>query len=468
MFDRPRILLIDSSASDIELAKLLLQKEFPESTISGASNAASLLGALREPAPAIVIAGPRLDWASLDQILELARSTWPQTAVVLFGEEADLVQRCLTPALAVDAVARKSSAGFMALPALVREILDRQPALPATLEAWPLPAVHVTAEGRIAAANAAFADALDTPIDELIGAPVASRLAAGERAPWTAFLSGPAHTAALRLTDFDGMLRLKRDSSGGLRGCLVGGSRSADECIPADAQGAIPRELEDVALLFSHDLKEPVQQVMRLVRRLENSRESDPRSEGKLLRQVHDCAARAANMLDGLLAYLTVSARDARPALIELDACLAEAIDELRVAIDDSGARISAETLPAVVGDAVQMAHLFQNLLGNAIKFRGPDSPVIHITCESVDGHYRIAVHDNGIGIGSDHRERVFEMGKRLHTQEEYPGSGMGLALCRRITERHGGSIHIETGAQGGSVVVIELPQPRNHVTRLA
>jgi len=468
MFDRPHILLLDSSESDIELAKLLLQQAFPDSNLAGASDAATLLGALRGPAPTIVIAAPRLDWADLEQILELARSTWPQAAIVLFGDEQELVNRCLTPALAINAVARKSSAGFMALPALVREILGRLPALPAALEAWPLPAVEITSEGRIAAANAAFATTLETPLDELIGAPVASRLAAGERTPWTTFLHGQAPTATLRLANFDGMLELKRDPSGGLLGCLVGVSAAASIRVLGDTDGTVPRELEDVALLFSHDLKEPVQQVMRLVRRLETTRGSDPHSEEKLLRQVHDCAARAANMLDGLLAYITVSARDARPALIELDASLADAIDELRVAIDDSGARISAEPLPAVVGDAVQMAHLFQNLLGNAIKFRGPDTPVVHITCETADGRHRIAVHDNGIGISADHRERVFEMGKRLHTQEEFPGSGMGLALCRRIAERHGGSIHIETGAQQGSVVVIELPQPPSHVTRLA
>ena len=102
--------------------------------------------------------------------------------------------------------------------------------------------------------------------------------------------------------------------------------------------------------------------------------------------------------------------------------------------------------------------HLFQNLLANALKFRGREVPRIHVSATNTDGSWLLGVHDNGIGIAEAFRERVFDMGKRLHTRDEYPGAGMGLTLCRRIVERHGGTIRIEAGQNGGSSVMIEFP----------
>ncbi|MEX2481569.1 MAG: ATP-binding protein [Gammaproteobacteria bacterium] len=462
MSDRPRILFIDSNASDIELASLLLQQTFPGVEITSVSDAPTLFDALRRAAPEVVITTPAPLWTSLDKLLELIRGTWQRSAVVVFGAEQEILRHGLAPAAALHGIATKSSAGFIALPKVVHDILQQraQPPPTAELDGWPLPAARIDAAGCISAANTAFATACDTAIEQLVGVPLAGRLADGETAAWTVFLTGRAAAIELRLAGVDGVLHVGRDAAGHFSACLISGTGAPD--VPAaDSVGdTIPHEFGDMALVFSHDLKEPIQQVVRLVQRLEDSHDEQPRNEDKLMRQLRDCATRTANMLDSMVAYLTVSASQAEHALVDLDGCLEEALDNLRPAIEESAARITTQALPGVIGNAVQMVHLFQNLIANAIKFHGPATPEIQITAECVDQRLRISFHDNGIGISATQRERVFEMGKRLHTQEEFPGTGMGLTLCRRIAERHGGSIRIEAGSQGGSVVVVELPLP--------
>lgn len=460
MSGRTRILLIDSSTSDIALASLLLQQALPRAEIARASDTASLLTALRGAMPDLVVAAPNADRAGFGNVLKLVRTTWPRSAVVVFGRPDEIARCALAPAATLHGIANKTSAGFMALPAVVRDILDRLPAAPrGGLDGWPLPAVRVGAAGRICDANAALGEALGVALDELIGTPLAQRLAGGEHERWSAFLAGGQAGIAMRLDGIAGRLRVARDAGGELLGCLVEPPAGAPAALPADRGLATLRELQDMALVVSHDLKEPVQQVLRLVHRLEDARGAGPRADDKLLGQLRDSAARAAGMLDALLAYLSVSGRESVPGPVDLNQCFEEALHNLRPAIEESQARISADPLPTVTGDAVQMVHLLQNLLANAIKFRGAAAPLVHITSETHDGRHRIAIHDNGIGIDAAHRERVFEMGKRLHTQEEFPGTGMGLALCRRIMQRHGGSIRIEAAPRGGSVIVVELPQ---------
>jgi signal transduction histidine kinase len=120
------------------------------------------------------------------------------------------------------------------------------------------------------------------------------------------------------------------------------------------------------------------------------------------------------------------------------------------------------------MGDEQQMVHLFQNLVSNAIKFRSREHPVVTISCETRDDQFLLAFQDNGIGIPQEFTERIFELGKRLHTREEYPGSGIGLALCRRIVERHGGRIWCVSREGEGSTFYVLLPRPAAAVARLA
>jgi signal transduction histidine kinase len=218
-----------------------------------------------------------------------------------------------------------------------------------------------------------------------------------------------------------------------------------------------PDEMRDIAMVFSHDLQEPLQQIVRLARRGQSP--ADESVAGRSLQRVLECANRASSMLEGTLEYLSVVGRDAAPAPVDLNVCMAKALENLRSSIAESDAKVTSAHLPTTMGDELQLLHLFQNLLSNAIKFRRREPPVISVRAEARDNQWLLSFHDNGIGIPQPFLDRIFTMGQRLHTREEYPGSGMGLALCRRIVERHGGRIWAESGSVDGSTFNVLLPK---------
>ncbi|MGE0482700.1 MAG: ATP-binding protein [Gammaproteobacteria bacterium] len=469
MAERTRLLIIDSSQGDRELARMMLAREFPAADLSTVADAAALLEQLAGEAPALVVLAARLDGLDAGKIRALLQRSWPGVPVVLFGHENDVLARCLNPGTVLAAIVRKSSAGFMALPEIARDVLAARGAgAPATagvsLESLPLGAVRCRPDGRIAAHNARFAAALGRRADACVESNLDALCAdAAARETWTAFLAGTAPHCRVPLLDGAGELHVERTPAG-LLGCLVPPGGGALRVLGA-ARERPSAELSDMALVFSHDLKQPVQQIARLAQRLDDDASID---RAQLRRQLRSAAERAGKLLDDMTEYLAISLRETRPGLVELNDCLEQALAHLEVEIDQSGARIVATSLPAVIGDAQQLTHLLVNLVGNAIKFRGRDRPEIRIGLDTDDASYCLSIADNGIGIASAQRERVFEPGRRLHTQEEYPGSGLGLALCRRIVERHGGTIRIEDGTGGGTTVLVELPRPPLHVTRLA
>jgi chemotaxis family two-component system sensor kinase Cph1 len=137
---------------------------------------------------------------------------------------------------------------------------------------------------------------------------------------------------------------------------------------------------------------------------------------------------------------------------------MANALANLAVAISESGAVVTCDTLPVVEADAGQLAQVFQNLIGNAIKFHGERSPVIHVGAEIRLGEWVLSVIDNGIGIEPQYFERIFQVFQRLHTRKEYQGTGIGLAICKKIVERHGGRIWIESELGTGSSFRFTIP----------
>ena len=134
------------------------------------------------------------------------------------------------------------------------------------------------------------------------------------------------------------------------------------------------------------------------------------------------------------------------------------ALQNLKVAIEENHAQVEHDPLPAVRADAVQLTQVFQNLLGNAIKFHGGDSPHIQVTVRQQGREWVFAIHDNGIGIEPKDFERIFVIFQRLHTRREYSGTGMGLAICKKIIERHGGRLWVESAPQKGSTFFFTLP----------
>jgi len=168
-------------------------------------------------------------------------------------------------------------------------------------------------------------------------------------------------------------------------------------------------------------------------------------------------AARMQRLINDLLAYSRVGTRGGRFEQTDMQQALDRALLNLKVAIEENGAEITHDPMPTVRADATQMSQLFQNLIANAIKFRSPRKPRIHVGARQQGQEWEFSVSDNGIGIEGQYLERIFRIFQRLHTQDKYPGTGIGLALCKRIVERHGGRIWAQSQPGEGSIFYFTL-----------
>lgn len=219
-------------------------------------------------------------------------------------------------------------------------------------------------------------------------------------------------------------------------------------------------ELEQMAYVASHDLQEPLRMVASYLQLLEQ------RYGGRLDADAHefiefavDGAKRMQALIDDLLSYSRVGTKAKPLQATDCDAVMKMALQSLRMAIEESGAQIQCAPLPKVKGDAAQLAQLFQNLLANAIKFRGEQTPRIEVRVAPEEEFWRFEVQDNGIGIAPEYFERIFVMFQRLHNRSKYPGTGIGLAICKKIVERHGGRIWVESAPGPGVVFKFTLPK---------
>jgi light-regulated signal transduction histidine kinase (bacteriophytochrome) len=172
-----------------------------------------------------------------------------------------------------------------------------------------------------------------------------------------------------------------------------------------------------------------------------------------------DGAKRMQQFITGLLRYSRVGTEARELAAVNLEEVFATTIANLRIAIEESGAKVEAGPLPMVMGDARQLTQLFQNLIGNALKFRKPgEAPRVEVRAEREGDFWRLSVRDNGIGLDPRFAERVFTIFQRLHTREEYEGTGLGLAICKKIVERLRGRIWVESSEGEGAAFFFTLP----------
>ena len=217
--------------------------------------------------------------------------------------------------------------------------------------------------------------------------------------------------------------------------------------------------LEQFAYAASHDLQEPLRMVTSYLDLLESRYADDIDEDGEeFIAYAVDGAERMKEMIDGLLEYSRVETQGESFEPVDLEGVLADVKKNLELQIDESNAVIELSKLPCVKGDQRQLGQLFQNLLCNAIEYSGDEPRCIHISAEKEGVEWIVSVRDNGIGIQPDQQDRIFDVFQRLHSHEEYTGTGIGLALCKRIVERHGGEIWVDSEPSEGSTFSFTLP----------
>jgi len=252
------------------------------------------------------------------------------------------------------------------------------------------------------------------------------------------------------------LLRLRRQAEEDL-------ARKVEELARSNA------ELEQFAYIASHDLQEPLRMVAAYTQLLgERYRGKLDENADKFIGYACEGAARMQTLIQDLLAFSRVGRNGARRIQVDCDALMQEILLTLGPAIAESGAVVAHGPLPAVWADRSQLAQVFQNLIANAIKFRGKEAPEISVTAEksndsksndaTLEDQWVFTISDNGIGIAPEYAENIFVVFQRLHTRTEYPGNGIGLAICKKIIEHYGGKIWVEAQLGHGSTFKFTLP----------
>ncbi len=221
------------------------------------------------------------------------------------------------------------------------------------------------------------------------------------------------------------------------------------------------KDLEQFAYVASHDLKEPLRMVTSFVQMLKRKYQGRLDVEADdYIRYAVEGALRMHSLIDDLLTYSHVDRKTDSFEVTGVGEVLERVLQTLGDPIRESGAEVTVGDLPVVFADPIQLGQLLQNLIGNAIKYRKPGEPLrIHISAERCENAWKFVVKDNGIGIAAEFSDRIFKLFQRLHTKEEYPGTGIGLAICKRISERHGGRIWVESVLGEGSTFYFLIPE---------
>ena len=218
-------------------------------------------------------------------------------------------------------------------------------------------------------------------------------------------------------------------------------------------------DLEQFAYVASHDLQEPLRMVAAYTQLLaERYRGKLDENADKYIGYAVEGALRMQTLILDLLAFSRVGRAETDRKNGECNAALNNALENLRSAIEESGTVVTHDHLPAVAVDPTQLVQLFQNLIGNAIKFRGNEVPAIRVSAKKQDARWLFAVADNGIGVSSQYKDKIFVIFQRLDTREEYSGNRVGLAICKKIVEHHGGRIWVESELGCGATFHFTLP----------
>jgi len=338
------------------------------------------------------------------------------------------------------------------------------------IEASLDPLVTISREGKITDVNQATEQVTGVSRQQLIGSDFCNYFTEPEKARQgcrQAFEQGTVRDYPLAIRDKAGRITevlynatVYKNPAGEIEGIfaaardITGRKRVEEELKRSNA------DLQQFAYVASHDLQEPLRMVASYTQLLAQRYVGKLDSEAdEFIGFAVDGAKRMQNLIEDLLAYSRVGTREKEPRRCESEQLARSALKNLSVAVEESGASIEIADLPEIKGDALQLETVFQNLIANAIKFRDEGKPgVIQISTRQEGHNWVFCVKDNGIGIEPRHFERIFQVFQRLCTREEYPGNGIGLAICKKIVERHHGRIWLESQAGAGTTFYFTLP----------
>ena len=219
-------------------------------------------------------------------------------------------------------------------------------------------------------------------------------------------------------------------------------------------------ELQQFAYVASHDLQEPLRMVISYLTLLDKKYKGELDSQAKeYITHAVEGGARMRRLIDDLLEYSRIESRTNVFAPVDMKKVMESTIKVLKAPIEESKADIRIEPMPTISGDRSQMQQVMQNLISNSLKFKGPDRPLVNISAIDGKKEWTFSVKDNGIGLNTEYSDKIFQMFQRLHNQDQYPGTGVGLAIVKKIVERHGGRIWVESEEGKGATFSFTIPK---------
>lgn len=489
MNNLPRILLVDENVSDRRLAELVLAGEFGNVDFEAVGTAAEFSRVLSQANFGMAIIETRCSWSEGSELIRLVRDVRTDCPVILFTAEEGEELWSESLRLGVDGYVRKSSDGYVRLPSVVRSVFyqTRRRAAAGTrdapyrrlIEGLPVGVFAATLEGEILEANPALAGMLGFFDSEEVSWSSFARYFVDPAAAdtWRSQMASARYVGNFdsQLKRVDGTTVWVRVSSWVSDDPVSGGSQiqglveetgdyhEAQKVLVEQAESLARSndELEQFAYVVSHDLQQPLSLVSSYLEMLAEScsgKLSD--EEESYLDRASGGAVRVQEMVDAVLGYARVDSRGGEFTDVDLGLVLDEVKSALWKEVTCARAEITGDGLPTVRADADQMEQLLNNLISNALKFTGGNPARIHLSAEDNEKEWQISIRDEGIGIEPNALDRIFVMFQRLHTEKEFPGTGIGLAICKRIVERHGGRIWVESEPEMGATFFFAIPKP--------
>lgn len=484
----PPILVVDDNQEDRDLLSLVIKGAFGDVAIDTAGDAASMTRALAERAYGLVLTEYSLAWIAGDDLLDLLRERLPEAAIVVVtrADDPGVAPRALRSG--ADGFITKDARGLTTVEEVVRTALfwsrrrrtKEDTASRRIVDGLPVGVVVTDEKGVILDANPTLAamlghkrpvDLAHRPIQRFLSDPATLQGFEAAIATGSSVVELEGQFSRSDGTTFWARLRMRpAPPAKGLPPRLHGLVEDISEYHLAlrelehrshDLDQSV-RDLEELAYVVSHDLQQPLGLLMRA---LEQMDAEDDEASSKRLGQARRGAGALERMLGSVLRLSRLERQDLDLGPVDLAGVVERVLDVLEAEIDANGAEVVVEPLPTVTADGGQMEQLFHNLISNAVKYSGDRPARVHISAAECAGGWRITVSDEGIGIDPAAADRVFKIFQRLHTQDEIPGTGIGLAVCRRIAKRHGGKIWVESQPGKGAAFHISIPREEHLVS---